>query len=333
MDSVSQMVLGASLAHLCLGKHLGKRAILLGAALGTLPDLDVVIPYADAIDSFTYHRSWSHSLLVLSFASFPISWMLKQVIQNRSAGFWQWWLCVWLVLVTHPLLDALTVYGTQIWWPLDRQPSAWGSVFIIDPAYTLPLIVALIIAWRRGFARSRRIVLLSLIASTLYLGWTLVAQHMVRQTLESTLASQGIQANTTVVAPFPLSLLWRTLAISDEYYYEGYRSLFDRQSVITLEQYDNGKSTHATWLDHPPIKRLAWFTDGAFALSNRDDTLIASDLRMGIEGSYVFEFLIADTGEPVLTRLLPVNMDTQRLPLLFQRVLDESIDLRPHQMR
>ncbi len=57
MDSISQIVLGASIAHITLGERLGKRALVLGAVVGTLPDLDVLVPYADAIDSFTYHRS------------------------------------------------------------------------------------------------------------------------------------------------------------------------------------------------------------------------------------------------------------------------------------
>jgi inner membrane protein len=75
MDSLSQVVLGASVAQLTLGTRLGRGALVLGAALGTLPDLDVLVPYDGAIANFTYHRSFSHSLFVLSILSLPIAWM------------------------------------------------------------------------------------------------------------------------------------------------------------------------------------------------------------------------------------------------------------------
>ena len=60
MDSVSQIVLGAAACHAVAGKQLGRKALILGAALGTLPDLDVLINYGDAVSNFTKHRqSWT----------------------------------------------------------------------------------------------------------------------------------------------------------------------------------------------------------------------------------------------------------------------------------
>ena len=47
---------------------------------------------------------------------------------------------MWLALVTHPLLDAMTVYGTQLALPFSDHPFGVGSIFIIDPLYTLPLL-------------------------------------------------------------------------------------------------------------------------------------------------------------------------------------------------
>jgi len=66
LDSITQAALGATVAFAVSGKRLGRKSLLLGAALGTLPDLDVLFPHEDAIDNFTYHRSWSHSLIVLT---------------------------------------------------------------------------------------------------------------------------------------------------------------------------------------------------------------------------------------------------------------------------
>ena len=65
MDSVTQAVLGAAVGGAIAPAGQRRKALLVGAALGTLPDLDVVIDYGDAVANFTYHRGFSHSLFVL----------------------------------------------------------------------------------------------------------------------------------------------------------------------------------------------------------------------------------------------------------------------------
>ena len=178
MDSVTQIALGASVCYAAIGPKIGKRALIIGGLVGTLPDLDVLVPYDDAVVSFTYHRSWSHSLFVLSAISWPVAWLVSRFMQKSTSDsitFGQWWWAIWLVLITHPLLDSFTIYGTQIWWPLATRPVATGSIFIIDPLYTIPLIIGGVIAWRSTHRQARRYVCAGLVASTAYLGWTLVA--------------------------------------------------------------------------------------------------------------------------------------------------------------
>ena len=70
MDSITQAALGASIAGVCAPAGQRRKALLAGAMLGTLPDLDVVIDYGSDVANFTYHRGFSHSLLVLALFSF-----------------------------------------------------------------------------------------------------------------------------------------------------------------------------------------------------------------------------------------------------------------------
>ena len=94
----------------------------MGAALGTLPDLDVLIDYGDAVRNYTYHRGFSHSLFVLvPFALLLWLAILRWWAPAREAPV-NWLFAVLLALVTHPLLDAHTTYGTQLWWPLTSPP-------------------------------------------------------------------------------------------------------------------------------------------------------------------------------------------------------------------
>lgn len=333
MDSISQIVLGASISHVALGEKLGKRALILGAVVGTLPDLDILVPYADAIESFTYHRSWSHSLFVLTLFSFPLAKLCQRHFSKIELSYGRWWFGLWLVLVTHPLLDGFTVYGTQIWWPLSAPPTAWGSVFIIDPVYTVPLIVGVAIASRRRWLRAKPAVVTGLVISTMYLGWTLVAQHITRQNVTETLAQSSIEADHILIAPFPFSLLWRVVVVTEHDYLEGYSSLLDNNSNISMDTYNNGKQACGEWLTHWPVQRMDWFTHGAFALSVKNNVLVLSDLRMGVEDDYVFEFAVADwkddAWQMIITRQMPLNVDADRMKLLLYRMVDEGVDLTP----
>jgi inner membrane protein len=63
MDSLSQIVLGAATFALIKDKEIGKKALLYGAILGTIPDLDILInPFFNNIEQLAIHRGFSHSI-------------------------------------------------------------------------------------------------------------------------------------------------------------------------------------------------------------------------------------------------------------------------------
>ena len=350
MDSLSQIALGAALGELVLGRRIGRRAALLGAGLGTLPDLDVLVPYADAVDTFTRHRSWSHSLFVLSAASLPLAalasfvprrWPPRAPPAGASAGagaapsgasaappsFGRWWLAVWLVLFTHPLLDGFTVYGTQLFWPLDARPVAIGSVFIIAPLYTLPLAVGVVWAWRRRDALGRRANGVGLALSTAYLALTLVVQAHVERVARRSLAAGGIGEAPLVAVPLPLSVLWRVVALDGDRYLEGWRSLLDGAEAMTFEAHERGVEPLGAITASPAFARLLWFTDGFVRVRERGDELVVTDLRMGAESNYVFSFAVGERdGEgwrPIVARELAPEIDLGAIGQVLRRALDE----------
>ncbi|MGB3392755.1 MAG: metal-dependent hydrolase, partial [Stenotrophomonas sp.] len=151
MDSLSQIVLGGAVAAVIAPAGQRRAALLAGAALGTLPDLDGLLIAAftgDPISLMTVHRSFSHSLFVLPLLGTLVWWLYRRFGHGRVASApVRWWWATVLALVTHPLLDAFTVYGTQLWWPLMPHPVMWSSVFIIDPLYTVWLALACAVAW------------------------------------------------------------------------------------------------------------------------------------------------------------------------------------------
>jgi len=335
MDSVTQFALGASVCYAAIGPTIGKRALIIGGIVGTLPDMDVLVPYEDAVASFTYHRSWSHSLIVLSIISWPLAWLINRITSTTvSATFGQWWWAIWLVLITHPLLDSFTIYGTQIWWPLPVQPVAVGSIFIIDPLYTLPLIFAGIVAWNRSQRRARRYVFAGIIVSTAYLGWTLVSQTITTQRLKGHFHRNGVVGRTIVVAPFPTALLWRTVVTEEEHYFEIFSSLFDDNDIPpALTKFPDARKeceqNYENIADSWAINRLEWFTNGAIAVSRQEDNLVVTDLRMGIENDYVFEFIVGGWVDgkfrQTQSKQLPLEFNFERLSTVVSRIGDQSI--------
>ena len=343
MDSISQFALGAAIGEATLGSRLGKKAMLMGGLLGTLPDMDVIVHYADAVASFTYHRSWSHSLLVLCAVSPLIALIFHRIVPARwvatvqqskslSPSYSRWLLFVCLILLTHPILDGFTVYGTQLFWPLPVDPIAWGSVFIIDPLYTLPLIVGLLVAYRCRH-RARNAALIGLVISSAYLLITLVSQQHARVVAIDSLEKQNLSAANILVAPAPLSVLWRIVSMDGNTYYEGFYSLFDQSKLVQFEPYESNRDIIDEQIDHWPIARLDWFTNGFISASRENDQLIVNDLRMGVEASYVFRFMMGSwsssgfQGEQ--STLLPLQMDMPRIVKIVQRAWDERINVLP----
>eukprot|EP01036_Dinobryon_divergens_P045548 gene45548-60872_t len=157
------------------------RAAAWGAVAGTLPDLDVLIAQGDPILDMVLHRAESHAFFWLTLFSLPFAWAVAR-LHGETDRWRRWWAALWLALVTHPMLDLLTVYGTQVFQPFTDEAYGLGSIFIIDPAYTLPLLVGLAMAmcWpgqARGLAGNRW----ALGLSTAYLLWSALAQAWVLQ--------------------------------------------------------------------------------------------------------------------------------------------------------
>ena len=116
MDSLTQIVLGAAVGEAALGKKVGNKAMLWGAIAGTIPDLDVIgRSFLDDITALEWHRGFSHSLAFCLLMAPLLGALLNRIYRKKNeANFKQWTWMFFLALVTHPLLDCHTTWGTQI---------------------------------------------------------------------------------------------------------------------------------------------------------------------------------------------------------------------------
>lgn len=358
MDSLTQLALGAAIGTAVLGRRAGPRAALWGAFCGTLPDLDVLIPYGDPIRNFTYHRGVSHSLFWLTVAAPLVAWLIdrcqRSFGRDRGVRYQDWLLLAWLALVTHPLLDAFTVYGTQLLLPFSDYPVGLGSIFIIDPLYTVPLLVGVIAACRlhrRAQPRAARWNGAGLVASTAYLAWSLAAQWHVGNVVARTAAATNLDGGRTLVTPTPFNtLVWRVVVMDDDAYYEGFRSLLDDGATVTLQRHAHDPALLARVRDDWHVRRLEWFSKGFYAVREIDESppsaasrsnagtrvpgaideaparpdapsttpgtsIVMTDLRMGQTPWFIFSFVVAEHTADGVTLVPPRQLVPRRPPL------------------
>jgi inner membrane protein len=264
-----------------------------------------------------------------------------------GVSFRDWCLLVWLTLVTHALLDAFTVYGTQLLLPFSDYPVGLGSVFIIDPLVTVPLLGGLagaLILHRRDASKAQRWNRAGLVSSSLYLCWTVAAQAHVAGHVNRTLAATDLVAGRVLVTPTPFNtLLWRVVVMDDEAYHEGYHSLFDDGDGVVLTRHPAARSILGGLEGNWTVRRLAWFSKGFYgvrvaepdlrvasgtvgstrhplglaqaaatsAASGEGVPIVMTDLRMGQTPWFVFSFVVAErrgsTVVPVRARQVPTR--------------------------
>lgn len=340
MDSLTQACLGAAVGSATLGRRLGRKALLAGAVLGTLPDIDVLIDYGDAVADYTYHRSFSHSLLVLSALALMLALLSARFITRWDISLMRWGLFYGACLLTHPLLDAFTAYGTQLLWPLSVPPVSWSSIFIIDPLYTLPLLIAVAYGLLRGYQfRPRpRALAWGLALSSAYLLFSLGAKATIDARIEPLLAEQDLSDTPRLVQPTPFNtVLWRVTVIDGSDYREALVGLFDTQPPL-FERFSRGARFEDAVLDTASGQRLYWFAGPllSYRTQARDETtgLIATDLRLGMSGFHPFSFSLAkrsgDGWTPTTTSLIPErSASTDALALLARRILSPDLRLCP----
>ena len=313
MDSLTQIALGAAVGG-CVAAtakpgefKVVRRGILVGMGAGFFPDLDILSsPLLEDVERFTSHRGLTHSLLAAPLWAWLLHWLWQRTPWKEGLSARRWYLLFLLCVLTHILLDLCTVYGTQIFSPLSRHPHALSALFIIDPLYTLPLLITVALAFwadrsrgassgQAGTGRAGTLLAIGLILSTTYAGAGLAGKWIARQAFAEELARQGLGSRDLLVANTPLNiLLWKGLASTDSGWQVGYFSLLSPTEPIEFSERPFSLLRSAfdeAAEDRPLFAELKRFSKGFFAIEPRGDEAIDFiDLRMGTESYSSFRF-------------------------------------------
>ncbi len=398
MDSLTQIVLGAAVGEVVIGRKIGNRAMLWGAVAGTIPDLDVMIGslFMNEINGLAFHRAITHSIFFAVAFSFLIAyytnWIYKNgynkafaykltatifgslfmllagailffisttlggtmsmvisgilvvlgliffgrkliqgyLLQEQESvdiGYWSWYKLFFWAIFTHPLLDCLTVYGTQLFAPFTNYRVALNNISVADPGYTFPFLLCLIIASllarryhkesnntidgnfvlsSKSYSLRKYINSAGIAFSLCYIAWTFYNKHSVNKVMESTLAAENIEYSRYMTGPTILNnVLWSGTAETDSSFFTGLYAFNDKEEKFKLVEIPKNHVWLDAKADDKVINTLSWFSKGYYSvLRRRDGRLQVNDMRYGTfregeadEDSYIFRFVVEKDGD------------------------------------
>lgn len=284
MDPITQGVLGATAGQVFIKSKPNLRAATVIAALsGMAPDLDVLIRSSeDPLMALEYHRHFTHSLLFIPLGALICTVVLRPFFR---LNFWQAYLAAFAGYATHGLLDACTSYGTQLLLPFSSMRVAWNNISIIDPLFTLPLLIFSFVAWKLR-KRSWAIGGLCFAMAYLSLGWY---QMQRAQKVGMALAhSRGhLVSNVDAKPALGSLLLWKSIyEYEDRFFVDAVRTswkttVFEGASIPKL----NIKKD-LPWLDTSSVhamdlERFRWFAAGYLSIHPEDKNTIV-DIRYSV---------------------------------------------------
>lgn len=212
MDPFTQGVVGSLFAQAGARRSQARPAAVVGLAAGMSPDLDVLIRSPnDSLLAIEFHRHFTHSLAMVPALALAVSlvvwWPLSRWRPDlKFARVYLWSL---LAVASHGVLDAMTSYGTRLYWPLSDQRVAWNVISVIDPLFTAPLAVLLGIGVAVG---SRKLMRIAAIWGAFYLAIGAVQQHRAEAITMHWAESNGLSVERVLAKPsFANLVLWRGL--------------------------------------------------------------------------------------------------------------------------
>jgi inner membrane protein len=271
MDPLTQGVLGASLPQASSKPRFAATAGLLGFLAGMAPDLDILIRSGtDPLMFLEYHRQFTHALIFIPVGGLLCALVLHALLgRKRGLSFRQSWLFCTLGYATHAVLDACTTYGTMLFWPFSDARIAWNTISIIDPLFTIPLLILVILAATRRRPMFARVALVWAVG---YMGLGLWQQQQATQMGYALAAERGhVPLRLEAKPSFANILVWKVVYETPErFHVDAVRAGFSPKVFAgeSVQKFDLDRDM--PWLDRESqqaadIERFRWFSNGYIA--------------------------------------------------------------------
>lgn len=284
MDSLTHIVFGAAVGEALMGKKIGNKAMALGALAATIPDFDVVTAFfVDPLQANELHRGITHSLLFILLLAPSLGWLFSKWFKKDEVSWKQWSLFMFIGLITHPLIDLQTAYGTQLLWPMPNKFTL-NNIFVADPFYTLPMLILFIVAlcFKRSNPKRLLFTKTALVVATTYMALTFCFKYIAHEHFKSELEKQHITYERLEAKPTALNaILWCAYVETDTSYLMGYYSLLDKNMNCHFDVFPKKHALLGKMNTEDKVKRLNYLTLNWYNIEAKNDTIVYYDLRFG----------------------------------------------------
>jgi inner membrane protein len=229
MDTITHSLLGALVVRSVFpaqqSKHpfTNRQRLLAGAVAGAFPDIDYIASWIDPMIYLTFwHRSITHSFVMLPLWALLAGITLSFIFRQRSE--WPYLsVLTGVAVISHIASDLITVYGTQVLAPLSSWRASIGTTFIVDPWFTLIVLIGFITAFK---GTSRRMPAGSLAVLFAYVLFQAGLKQYALSITQDHVHHEGIPAVRVAAFPQPFSPFnWKMIVETDDYYDISYANL------------------------------------------------------------------------------------------------------------
>lgn len=285
MDSVTHIVLGACIGEALLGRKVGKRAMFLGAAAQSIPDIDFITSFwLDTTENLLAHRGFTHSLLFTVLITPLLALLAERMHRPHNISLTRWIVFFGTEILIHLFLDAFNNYGVGWFEPFNHSRISFNVIYVADPLFTLIPAIAFVvlIAAGRNNKNRKHWWKMAIFMCFAYLVFSLFNKYQIDIQARNAFREQQIPHERYFTTPAPLqNLLWMVVAGNDSGYHVGYRSLFDSRRDITFRFYPRNENKLIPLLKHKDVINLIRFSKGFYTVEQWSDTLVFNDLRFG----------------------------------------------------
>jgi len=285
MDSLTHIVLGACIGEVALGKKIGRKAMLWGALVQSIPDIDFIAGlWMDTAHELVAHRGFTHSFLFAGIASFFLAMVAEKWHRPHNISMERWIGFFLFEILTHLFLDAFNNYGVGWFEPFSEKRISFNTIYVADPFFSIaPGICFLVLLFmKKKNPQRKRWAMAGLLIPLLYLGYASINKLTIDLSVREMAEKQQISYNRYFTTPAALnSWLWFIVLEDSTGYHAGYRSLFDRQKNLDLGYFPRNMDLLAPIDDHVEVQLLKKFSQGFYTIEKWNDTLVFNDLRFG----------------------------------------------------
>ncbi|MAS82424.1 MAG: hydrolase [Legionellales bacterium] len=217
MDIVTQAILGATLTQTVAKKTHIRLATIVGLIAGVIADVDIFIrSESDPLLSLEFHRHFTHSVFFIPFGAGLVFLLFWPFLRNKLSAAYLFLYCFMGYLLSG-FIDACTSYGTNLFWPLNSIRVSWHIISVVDPLFTLILIVAIITGYKNNSSVFSRI---GILLAGSYLLFTFSQMNHAENLIKELAAKRDHTIEKIIIKPtIGNALLWRSVYLSNETFY------------------------------------------------------------------------------------------------------------------